>query len=188
MEQYKNHIGILYGLIALLTVCVVVMGFMFYRISQGAVGLTPAASLSPNRPVPSTVVMGGPLVSELRGTITELGTNSMKIKLASDGTVSTVTFGSNTQFGIAGHMKDDATIQKELDAYNAQVAELRKDPVQNEAALAAMRVPPTQITYPAKISDFAVGDSVLVQVPQASTANATGTYLATSIIKNNLQQ
>jgi hypothetical protein len=98
-----------------------------------------------------------------------------------DGSVKTVSITSSTKFTIAGKLKDQATRQREIDAYNAQVNLLLKDPEKNKAALAAMQLPPAQEVTPATASDFTVGDAVVINT---AGAGSNGVYTATTVTKN----
>ena len=184
--NYALHIKILYGLIVVLLVALISMNVAgrssqngsLFALRQNQTG-TVAATAQPNL---SNIVIGGggPSTQSVLGTITEIDGATMKVK-AADGSIATILTGANTTFQIGGPSKDQATIQKELAAYNAQITNLLKDPVKNKAALAALHTPLTQITYPATITDFKIGDKVLVV---ASSINASGAYVVTILTRS----
>ena len=128
-----------------------------------------------------TVGNGGAIVKySVTGTITQLSDTSMKVKALGSTTVA-VAIDPSTKFQIAGALKDSVTVQQEFAAYNAQVGELMKDPVKNQTALAALQLPSTQTMAPTTLSDFKVGDQVLVE---ASSATSNGVLTAAIITKS----
>jgi hypothetical protein len=189
--DHTKHIKILYGLVVVLLVVVVGIGLLWHYSAKNtpmyAAGQNmPVLAASSTQPDLSKVVVGagGAVMQYAKGTITEVGGNSIKIKDANTNAVDTIAISANTTLQIGGKIKDSATQQKELAAYNAGVTTLLKDPVKNQAALAALRLPSTEVLTPATLADFSVGDVVLVS---AGSIDASGTYIATIVTKNPAQ-
>lgn len=189
--DHTRHIKILYGLVVLLLAVVVGMGALWRYSPNSGPGLsvgqnTPGTHVASSTPDLSKVIVGdgGSAMQYARGAITELGSNSMKVKDSNTGAVDTVAISANTKLQLGGKVKDTATQQQDLAAYNAQVTTLMKDPVKNQAALAALQIPSAQIMTSATLADFRVGDTVLIT---ASSVDSSGTYVATVITKNPAQ-
>ena len=185
--NFALHIKILYGLVTILllgTIAMDVTGRYSPKsvVPQSGGQIASDTATEAIQPDTSNVVVGA-YTPSVGGVITAIDGTTMKVK-APDASIATVLIGADTKFQIAGPSKDPATIQKELDAYNAQVALLMKDSVKNKAALAALYIPPTVITYPATLADFKVDDHVLVV---ANSINASGAYVATILTKNPTQ-
>lgn len=183
-----NQTKIIYFLFAALFVA---MGFLFYQNQKLQIALRNGgpyqaqADSAPNASTTSalaSVTVGSlPATDNITGTITTLGSNTLQIKDINTGTTDSVSINSKTAIQIAGKIKDTITQQKELAAYNAQVALLMQDPLKNRAALAAMQLPPTQEITPGKLSDLVMGDHVMVA---ASGVDSTGVYEAVSITQS----
>jgi hypothetical protein len=185
-----NQTKITYILFAVLFVAI---GFLFYQNnkleialrsgspSQAQTGLAPNASTT--AALASVTVGSLPTTDNIAGTITTLGGNTLQIKDINTGNIDSVSISSKTVIQIAGKIKDAVTQQKELAAYNAQVALLMNDPIKNKTALAAMQLPPTQEITPGNLSDLAVGDQVLLA---ASGVNSNDVYEAVSITKSTV--
>jgi hypothetical protein len=189
-----SHTKIIYVLIAVLFVA---LGFMFYQNQKiQTVARTSGTSPSQNPVVPTydasttaalaSITVGSPPtatnnINNVMGTITLLGSNSMQIKDQMTGSTDTVSITSGTQVQLAGALKDAATFQKELAAYNVQVQMLMKDPIKNKMALAAMQVPINQEVSPGTLADLAVGNSVMVVTSNITSGNV---YVASSIYKS----
>jgi hypothetical protein len=178
--NYALHIKILYGLVVIILAGIIITSIAGHN-SQGG-KMLPGTAAGALEPGISNVVVGA-YTPSVWGVLTQVDGTTMKVK-AQGGNIATVLISTDTKLQIAGPSKDPVTIQKELDAYNAQVALLMKDPVKNKAALAALYVPPTIITYPATPADFKVGDQILVV---ASVIDANGAYVATILTKNSPQ-
>lgn len=174
--EHDRHIKILYGLVALLVVGMAAIGVVWYQ-SQKESNVPPP---SPSADLTGVVVGGADLPPlTVVGTITAISSNTMKVKGSDGSGVDTVAITAGTQFELLGPPKDSTAMQKEYNDYNAQVAELMKDPQKNKAALAALRAPIPQTLLPATLADFAVGDQVQIN---ASSTDATGAYVATLIL------
>jgi hypothetical protein len=187
-----HHIKILYVLVLLLLVGLIGLAYLNTHNMKSIAGA--GATDGPASGNTSTTVQadlstitvgdGGVMANSVAGTITSLSGAQMQLKDATQGATDIVSINTNTKFEIAGKLKDPATIQKDLAAYNAQVALLMKDPIANKAALAALQVPSTQTVTPATLADFRVGDQVLVA---ATSIDASGTSVEATITKNPVQ-
>lgn len=194
-----THTKITYVLFAVLFVA---LGFLLYQneklqmashgrnsLSATALGGPTGATLPPNASSTAAladIIIGGGSTAPVStnvvfGTITKVGPNSMQIKDQTTGGADSISITANTKVQLAGALKDQATQQKELAAYNAQVTTLMKDPIKNKAALAAMRIPLAQTVTPGTLSDLAVGDEVMVSASSITSGNV---YVATLISKS----
>lgn len=187
-----NHIKIIYALLAVLFVA---LGFTLYQnqtlrmavrtdgsSSQTSTVAPQNASTTPSL---ADVVIGGGSTTTIAGvaigTINQIGNNEMQVKDQNTGKTYAISITPTTKIQLAGATKDAATQQKELAAYNAQVALLLKDPVKNKTALAAMRVPSVQEVTPITLADLKIGDLVMVS---ASSITSDNVYVAAIISKS----
>ena len=188
-----NHTKIIYALIALLFVA---LGFTLYQnqilrmgartvASPNALGVGAGLPNASTTPSLADIVVGGGSTTTTAGsaigTIAQIGSNSMQIKDQNTGKTYEVSITPATKIQLAGAVKDPATIQTQLAAYNAQVAVLMKDPVKNKAALAAMQVPSVQDVTPLTLADLKIGDLVMVVASSITSGNV---YVAASISKS----
>lgn len=177
-----THIKVIYSLVVVLFL---LNGFTLFQVYQLQVyvpgGSAQGGAGQAVQGAGQNIIVGAaPLLDNIAGIIVSIGTNSLQIK-DKGGAVVAVSVAANTPVKLAGKMKDAATRQKELDAYNAQVNQLIQDPVKNKAALAALELPPLQEVSPISFSDLHMGDTVLVA---ANGTDAAGAYSALSVTKS----
>ena len=125
-------------------------------------------------------VGGSQALDTILGTVVQVGNGTLQIKERGTNAVDTISVTTNTDLELGGPMKDNATQQKELAAYNEQIKILIKDPEANKAALAAMKLPSPQILTPIVLSALQAGDAVVVA---ANNSDPKGVYPAVSVIK-----
>lgn len=173
---------------ALLLVVVGFISVAWYRSEVGGQIMGPSANSGLNVPPASAATVsignGGPVITyTTSGTIADLTGSSIKVKTA-DGSIASLAIDANTKFESLGPVKSTAEMQKEMDAYNAQVKLLLQDPVKNKEALAALVPPPPQARTPMTLADFTVGEQVEAA---AVSKNSSGVYIAYSIVKDTAQ-
>ncbi len=119
----------------------------------------------------------GSAQASFSGTVQNVNPGALTIKLLGGGTQITL-LTSSTQYVKQGVMKDTATQESDLAAYNAQIKTLMADPVKNESALEHMNLPLPYETTMVSPSAVTVGSSVVV----IANNNGSSTYQAITVI------
>ena len=179
-----NHVKILYTLAALI---VVVLGLVLYQVHQTQKALSDQVLNLPSQvsspavasSTDDVIIGNNPLAQFVDGTLIAVNPTQVTVK-DNSGATKSITLVPNATVKLEGAIKDPVTTQKELDAYNAQVALLLKDSIKNKAALAAMQQPTPRVITRGALSDLHTGDTISVEL------NADGS-LAVAIYKDTLQ-
>ncbi|HEY6020740.1 MAG TPA: hypothetical protein VIY48_12845 [Candidatus Paceibacterota bacterium] len=161
--------------------------YLFTRLQASKAGVSSANSMAPGATgtavgtssLAANVTVGD-LAVAYQGYITKIQNSALEVKTPE--TTVNFSLSSNTQFYKPGTKKSNVEYSQEMQAYNAKVAELAKDPVKNAEALKAMNVPSQFNQIALKLSDFKVGDYVFV-TPGAK--NGDGSYTAALVALAN---
>ena len=137
-------------------------------MTQGTPANTPNVQQAPTVPIPSnSLTPTGGVVQSIEG-------NTIVLKGQNNNTQEQrITTTPNTTIVLQGAKKDQATIEKEMQAFHDQSRALADDPTKNHDALATLIAPSPFIETKIAPSDIKTGDSVSAFVKGGTALKVT---------------
>lgn len=152
---------ILFGLITLLLLSVGYLLYVNFNIEKSIVSKNSSIVNAPTPGDTVTPIAIGSNASAVLGTVTAIKGSVLSIK-TNQGKVMEGQITSNAKVTIVGAAKSLQVYQLELDAYNAKVTELLKDPEKNRVELENLSLPISSVETPSSVADIKLGDSLAV--------------------------
>lgn len=174
---------ILWGIVAILGATQLLVLWSVFRPSmqpRGPAGQEVAGvPYAPEATTTPPVLPGSSLVV-IRGKAQSASGQSLTLSTSEDGSVAVARITPETRIVKSdGSPKGFDTQKSDLSAYDAKVAELRKDEEGNKTALETLMLPNPFVEKPIQLSDIKAGDSVTVF---SFNKNSDGSYDARQVV------
>lgn len=148
-------------------------GYLLYRTESFFRAATPGPSAQKSQEAFSI----GSAVQDVSGRVKAVEADAVTMEGPSGET--RVLVSAETRVVEMGELKDQASQDRELAAYNAKIKELMQDPEKNRAELERLAIPPVFVEKSLRLSELASGDNVTIDYD----INPSGAYLAIRILR-----